>query len=734
MAVREFRWRAAALVLLVALAALSACGLASVAAHAATLPNGRGYELVSPPDKHGGDILQWSLRTHAADDGSAVAFASLVGFADVGGTGVTVDYLAQRRPEAAGWSTHALTPVVPSGSINIRGAGGDTVFGAFSPDLGSGILASVTPVGGDDNVRDVGNLYRRDDVRRPGPGSYQLMTSCPACVANGTPLPPVSGIPSILQAYLPRLAGASPDLQHASFESIYGLTSDAPAQTAFCGDANLPPFPPPSPAFCAPRLYESDEGQIRLAGILPDGTAADMSLAGGGARLLNYTPHVVSDGSDGHTRVMFTQPTASDGRTFSELDPFGQLLLVLTQPTGKLFTRIDHTQTVQINASERTVPDAFAPARYLEASTNGERVFFMTSEALTNDATTGPQQIYLYDAAAVPKHLTLVSGPDASDLLGVDDNGHYAYMVVGGRVVMWHDGTIRDVAQPPIEAQRFISADGNWGQNARESRVTPDGRHFLMVSDLPPTPEGYDHGTCSTGFGCHELYVYSADDNAWQCASCNPSGAPATADASVAGYGAIGGALGVPYQNRAMSSDGKFVFFNSQEALVPGAQNGRVNAYEFNTSTGRVALLSSGTSSGDSFFLDASASGHDVFIATRDRLVGWDRDSAYDIYDVRVGGGFPEPAPTPPACGGGTCQGALAAPPAYAAPGSGSFSGSGNAKDVLRPRGRRAACRRGRVRRTVHGRRKCVKPKGRGRKTRRAHSRSRGARTTRSGV
>lgn len=735
MAVRYFEWRAAAPVLSAALIALSACVVAPMAARAAAPPDGRGYELVSPPDKNGGDILQWSLRTHASNDGNAVGFASLVGFADAMGTGVTVDYLAQRRPGAnGGWSTHALTPVVPSGSINTRGAVGDTIFEAFSPDLGSGILESATPVVSDDNVRDVGNLYRRDDVARAGAGSYELMTGCPACVGSGTPLPPVSGIPAILQSYLPRLAGTSPDMQHASFESIYDLTSDAPAQTGFCGDANLPPFPPPSPSFCATRLYESDGGQIRLAGILPDGTAADMSVAGGGALLLTYTPHVVSDGSDGHTRVMFTQPTADDGSTFSELDPFGQLFLVLGLPTGNLFMRVDHSQTVQINASERTIADSFAPARYLDASTNGERVFFMTSQALTDDASPGNQQVYLYDAAAAPNHLTLVSRPGAQDFLGASDDGHYAYMKVGSRIVMWHDGTIRDIAEPPFEAQNLVSADANWGQNSRESRVTPDGRHFLIVSDRPPAPGGYDHGTCSSGFGCHELYVYSADDNTWQCASCNPSGATATVNASVVGAGALGGALGTPYLNHAMSTDGTFVFFNSQEALVPDAQNGKVNAYEFNTSTDRVALLSSGTSPDDSFFLDASASGHDVFIATRDRLVGWDRDSAYDIYDARIGGGFPEPAPTPPACAGGTCQGALAAPPAYASPGSGSFSGSGDAKDVLRPRARRATCRHGLVRRTVRGRRMCVRPRGRGRRTRRARSRAHRAGTTRSGA
>ncbi len=730
-------------------------GAGASAAYAGSLPDGRRYELVTPTDKSGGDVFPMTFRTHAASDGNALAFASLTGFGDARGTGVTVDYLAQRSPEAGTWITHALTPTVSAGSAsNTRAAIGDTIFQDLSPDLTSGVLESGTPVGDVGNVRDVPNLYVRHDLFRAGAGSYGLMTGCPACDASGTPLPPVASFPATLQAYWPRLAATSPDFRHAAFESIYDLTSDAPAQTTFCGDANGT-LPPPSPAFCATRVYEWDNGAVSLAGRIPavPGTEcddvtgpacvpADMSFAGDSARNLFYTPHVVSDGSDGHTRVMFTQPTASDGRTFSQLDSFSQFFLVFGQTTtGNLFMRIDNAQTVQLNVSERA-SDAgtVAQGQYLDASPDGERVLFMSGGALTDDATPGIRQIYMYDTAAqAGHHLTLltpnlVSG--AQGLLGMGGDGHYVYLMADNQILVWHDGTVHFLAPKPDLASSYLFVDGGWsGSSPIETRVTPDGRHLLYVLDLPPAPGGYDHGVCSSGFGCRELYVYDADTNAQQCVSCNPTGARATVDASVNTPPPTGGGLSTSYLNHALSDDGTYVFFNSQEALVPEAVNGKVNAYEFNTVTGRVALLSTGTSASDAFLMDASTDGRDAFIATRDQLVGWDRDSSYDIYDARIGGGLPEPPPVPPACSGGTCQGALSAPPAYAGPVSSSFVGVGNAPGALRARAKkRVVCRRGFVRRTVRGKQKCVKVKARARRARRASSRSRAVRATRRGA
>jgi hypothetical protein len=155
------------------------------------------------------------------------------------------------------------------------------------------------------------------------------------------------------------------------------------------------------------------------------------------------------------------------------------------------------------------------------------------------------------------------------------------------------------------------------------------------------------------------------------------------------------------------------VFFSSAEALVAQDVNGRSDAYEYDVGAGSVRLLSSGTSGSDSWFLDASADGEDAFFVTRERLVGWDRDDQYDVYDARVGGGFPEPPPVALACAGDACQGDAPGPRAALSRGSAAFTGAGDAPEQFKPRPKQ--CRRGFVKKRVRGKRRCVMVKRRGR-------------------
>ena len=163
------------------------------------------------------------------------------------------------------------------------------------------------------------------------------------------------------------------------------------------------------------------------------------------------------------------------------------------------------------------------------------------------------------------------------------------------------------------------------------------------------------------------------------CASCNPSGArPVGED--------IGTPLNEPpywaaaslpawqntlYASRALSDDGSRLFFQATDALVPRDTNGRQDVYQWEAPApgrcaptdpryvpaagGCVSLISSGQSSRAVEFLDASPDGHDVFFATLASLLGPDY-GLVDVYDARVGGGFPEPQPPAPECEGEACQ------------------------------------------------------------------------------
>jgi hypothetical protein len=172
------------------------------------------------------------------------------------------------------------------------------------------------------------------------------------------------------------------------------------------------------------------------------------------------------------------------------------------------------------------------------------------------------------------------------------------------------------------------------------------------------------------------------------------------------------------HANKAVTDDGAYVFFTTADALVQEDVNGKFDAYAYDTVAHAPRLISSGTGTSDSYFLDADADGSDVFFATRDRLVGWDVDDAYDLYDARVGGGFPEPVP-PFVCAGDTCQGEQKPAVAPAATATELLNGNGDLVQKLRPRKRAKRCRGDRVRKRVAGRVKCVKKKRHGAK--RAH-------------
>lgn len=695
------------------------------------LPDNRGWEKVSPSDKNGADIIGDSQITRAASDGSAVGYASLGAFAGAVGTGISTDYVATRN--SSGWETHAITP--PQAPLTIKPILvnlASQYVGDFSSDLSKGVFLGWSPVTSDPDVANVANLYLRTDLRTPGAGFYQLLTACPVC--QGTPLPAPIG--NSTGAGKPYLAGASADFGHVLFESQQQLTSDAP--TGCNNQLN-------DRSQCPGNLYEWDHGTVRLAGILPDNQCgsppcpAHGSQAGrgaGGFGITDYTPHTISaDGS----RIIFTVPS----------DP-------------NVYVRVDHATTIELNASERTDcadhdpcngtpepdPGGVQQTTYWDASTDGSRVFFTTTEALTDDAPVGGQnKLYMYDAgkpASDPHNLTFLS-PDnepadssngsALTVAAVSSDGHYVYFTAFGQLVageppidrgiyVWHDGTLRFVAHFLPSDVSENSASGNWQATTRVSQGTPDGTHLLFSSTEPLGPTGFDQ-TCSTqGAGrCRQLYVYSYASQRLVCVSCDQDVNHANSLAFSNVVANNGGAYTSWGLNHPMSDDGRRVFFSTAEPLVPQDVNGRVDAYEYDVPTGTLHLLSGGRGTSDSYFLNASASGDDVFFVTRDQLTSADVDTSFDLYDARVGGGFPEPPPSPPVCSSESCR-----PPQAGAPsvpsGNGQVTANGNVPGGKKVRPKPKPCRRGYVRKRVHGKVKCVKkPRKKARQTKASNAR-----------
>ena len=132
----------------------------------------------------------------------------------------------------------------------------------------------------------------------------------------------------------------------------------------------------------------------------------------------------------------------------------------------------------------------------------------------------------------------------------------------------------------------------------------------------------------------------------------------------------------------------------------------------------------------DSHFMDASANGNNVFIATADQLLPSDTDSREDVYDVSVGGGFPVSLAPPVCVNADSCKPPVSPQPTLFSPsGSATFNGLGNFPPAASPpppkkvaTKKTAKCREGFVKKKVKKKDQCVKLKSKNKAKKSAHT------------
>jgi hypothetical protein len=465
-------------------------------------------------------------------------------------------------------------------------------------------------------------------------------------------------------------------------------------------------------------LFDSVSGRLVPVSVLPDGTMVSGADFGRGSEI----DHVISaDGS----RIFWTDSEKGADE-------------------NHIFVREN---------GERTVPVSVGGASYWTASSDGKYVFYTEND-----------ELWRFDVESEAREQLAGEGAGVLGVIGVNETGEdgaYVYFVAQGvlapgavpgncvdlgeedrgncNLYVRHNDVTSFITRlssgdDNIQYPGFIwrnGAQGDWiaGLGERTAQVTPDGRSVVFMSHANLTP--YDKK------GVAEVYVYDADTGRVLCASCAPTGAPPSGQAGLSWTGIT---PGFTFQHRWISEDGSRVFFISTEGLVGSDTNGVQDVYEWEREGsgscqvrvparqdgGCLYLLSGGTSTDKSYFLDSSASGNDVFMITRAELTQQDQGETYEVYDARVGASEP---PSGPVCTGTGCQGLPAGPPLFATPSSVTFNGVGNfppssSSSVPRPRSKKVRCVKGRV--LSHG--KCVKPKGKGKgKKARKSGRDRGA-------
>lgn len=630
----------------------------------ALLPDCRAYELVSPLEKNGSDILALpdisgtpNTLAQSATDGDRLTFSVYGSFAGSESAPFTGQYMARRG--GAGWTTAPISP--PRGeSFYSTNTSLQHEFKSFSADLTfSWLRHDSEPQLAAGAIAGYANLYRRNNED----GSYEAL--CSVAPPHQSP-----------GDFKPEIQGMSADGSHFVFRAEDNLV-------------------PAAPVGGAAQLYECSGGQLRLVSVLPNGTAHKGSSSAGGVGPIQGWTNVTNAVSANGSRIFWSDAGGAP---------------------GKIYVRVNGTATVPVSSPESPA----AAAQFWTAAVDGSKAVY----SFVNGGKEG--NLYLFDVAS--KTTTPIAGQslgvlgasaDASRIYFASrqalDTGAVAGLV---NLYLFQAGTtnyIGELSEEDLSAANLSPMSPI--ARLRTARVSPDGKTLAFTSKASMT--GFNSSDVASREIDTEVFIYDAEEDELRCVSCNRSGVrPSGAKVAVpqAGNGIFAhiAAFIPPSQTpfhgaRALSEDGSRLLFTSYDALVLSDTNGVADVYQWEEpgagdctqssptfsppNGGCVNLISSGKSATDSQLLDASPDGDDVFFSTLAGLVDGD-PGLIDIYNARADGGFAAPT-NPAACEGEACQ-STPAPPDDPTPASSSFQGAGN---VVESKARKPRCRKGKVRR-----------------------------------
>ena len=617
------------------------------------LPDGRRWEMVTPPQKEG-SLFEQSLgqeynRRGANPEESDVdrRDSQVVVQASSSGDGIVdeaaqpteakprgnangVSVLSTRGP--SGWvsqdlaASHleATNPSVPSSSE----------YRFFSEDLSRGVLqqfGNFTPLAPEavESTPYLRTDYLNDNVGERCESPDLSSDSCFQPLVTRMNTQPGVTFGEVVNGECtyfdcgPHVVAGTPDLSHVILASRVRLTS-TPITIPYVADGT----------FEDPALYEWYGGQLRLLNILPGANEGDgeLQLALGNKR------HVTSD--DGERVILQNGGVYGSG--------------------GGLYLRdVAKSETIPLNVPE---PGCGAcggggeGGSYMTANGEGSRIFFLDTSKLTSDSPGGSSDLYECEVVEVEgklhcdlHDLTPEAGGEVANVkivLGASEDGSYVYFVAGGALAagatrhgcgkiteteyepcnlfVRHGGTTTFIAALSGEDRQYYEFFGGGsypsgeGYTGLRARVSPDGHWLTFMSDRDLT--GYDTRGAVTGEPDEEVYLYDTSANTLACASCDPTGVRPVGlltengvfdhyriasivpgwdgfeEAQISGIDQI-------YQPRYLSDGGR-LFFDSKDALVPRDVNGAIDVYEYEPE---------GVPAGEHACSSASQSGSEVF-------------------------------------------------------------------------------------------------------------------------
>jgi hypothetical protein len=687
---------------------VGASAFAAPPALALTNPE-RHYEMVSPPYKGGYGVN--SIEA-VSPDGESVAFYSNGAFAGAPSGFTVPDYVARRG--ASEWST---VPVMPPESLLPYTAGMDV-----SPSLGS-VLAYGKPGPNEETAFEEGTeeqLLLHDTATADTPSGWEPFGEtmkalgggyvsvdyngasadfCHVVIfesnANLLPVASEAANPNDLVYDMARgCAGEPPGLHVVGLNNSGRLLEPACSENfgspssdvfnAISAGGHVVFFTDPVTGVCGhAQLFVRLGASRTLEVSKPAGEACQ---AGGGPQgevpceraALRAEPAFVGASRDG-SRVFFT--TTAQLAPGEDSDSGNDLYMAsIDCPAGE--GEVCASPAEVANAEVRSLVQVSHDVNAGEAAEvqgavrvapDGSRAYFVARGVLGEGANPegglpvkGADNLYVYDSRSGKTVFVaeLCSGPGVSG--------------PGGSL---QSGAVEDIACPSDLTSNQGEGRNDaalWNDLAREVQTAgSDGRFLVFATYARLITSGPQADTDDA----KDVYRYDAASGALSRVSLGEAGVGANGNANGNGSNAtiapaeLGGPrLYKQYElgSRAASEDGSRVVFTTAQALSPSAINDAANAYEWHETArdeGAVSLISPGAGEPISQVV-ISPAGNDVFFRSSQSLLAQDTDSAPDIYDARIGPGFPVAPAARQECSGDACQGPLTNPAALLIPGS----------------------------------------------------------------
>lgn len=617
----------------------------------AGLPEGRGYELVSPAKKHGdeagfsptaGEVGTSSLYSLASASGSRLMYAAA---APVGTTNTAAETFAVGERVGPGdWRSHsAVPPMVESPKIGAYNAEWIIPSSELTSFAFTSVGAYVKQGARFEDSAHSPNAYVTRGTNADPTLGYSTE---PTWIGEPQVASPSPALGTFRATGELKIIGGSPSLGTVYFEYPGTLLSENEGEEAG-----------------AEKLYEWHEGVLQNAGELPGGgvSAAGAEVANGMAELPPPTgpPLYWNAVSQDGTRLFFRAAAPSTGESalyVREPAAAGAKHSVLVS-RNQLAQEEEEAATHEAGPLVAAKPHKFCGGQWMYASPDGSRVFFVANERLTRNAPEGTgEETYEFDTATekltyLPE-VSFSKGSGAECMVASSANGSTLFYVdkvsrKDVKVDVWHETEAGQQSITPVTVAKQPKPTFGFARVSANGNVLVFGAKGELAAEAPAAGSA----ELQSSREHMEVYRYDATQGSLECISCvagtTPSGDAILSNdeenAVVDGNPNILGRFIAT--TRATNEAGTEVFFQSTQPLVKGAANGVQNVYEWHAGgahgEGELSLISTGTSSKPSYILDNSANGESVFFATAQPLSQRDSEGGYDVYDARVGGSEP---------------------------------------------------------------------------------------------